>query len=160
MPGENNKGGSNNPFYLPKEKAEEDWAIQTLEQSLLRDGYTIWNKTNTYRLYVIETFPTEETPKEKIGCLYVGQTSYPIDERIEQHRLGPAYQWEGVPRYSKDCHKNFNQPRLELIPEEYQLDFFHKELVLAAESDLRIYFEDRGYEVRGGQEKYEQRKKL
>ena len=29
MPGENNKGGSNNPFYLPKEKAEETKANET-----------------------------------------------------------------------------------------------------------------------------------
>ena len=81
MPGENNKGGSNNPFYLPKEKVEEDWAIQTLEQSLLRDGYTIWNETSTRRLYVIETYPTKDTPEDKVGCLYVGQTAYPIEER-------------------------------------------------------------------------------
>ncbi len=159
MPGENNKGGSNNPFYLPKEKAEEDWAIQTLEQSLLRDGYTIWNETSTRRLYVIETYPTKDTPEDKVGCLYVGQTAYPIEERIEQHRLGPEYPWEGVRRYSRDCHKNFKEPRLDWMPEEYRLEFFHAELVLAAESDLRLHFESLGYEVSGGQERYEQQKK-
>jgi hypothetical protein len=157
---ENIKGGTNNPFCLPKEKAEADWAIQTLEQSLLRDGYTIWDETSTRRLYVIETYPTEDTPEDKVGCLYVGQTAYPIEERIEQHRLGPEYPWEGVRRYSRDCHKNFKEPRLDWMPEEYRLEFFHANLVLAAESDLRLHFESLGYEVSGGQERYEKRKAL
>ena len=46
------------------------------------------------------------------------------------------------------------------MPEEYRLEFFHAELVLAAESDLRLHFESLGYEVRGGQERYEKRKAL
>ncbi len=98
MPGESNKGGSNNPFYLPKEKAEEDWAIHNSRAKSFSEMATRFGmKTSvTYRLYVIEThFQPKTLPRIKSAACMLARRRIPVDERIEQHRLGPAYPWEG-----------------------------------------------------------------
>ena len=159
MPRSEEPGGAGNPFVLPAERVLLKAAKATLIERLRSQGYTIGNDLTVWHLYLVELKPPQRPRQQHTGYLYVGQTSLSVVERIEQHRLGPAYPWKGKHKHSRDCHKGFLQPRLDLIPEQFQQTYFSKESALIAEADLRLHFERLGYKVRGGKERYEQQKK-
>ena len=159
MPEHHEPGGKDNPFILPAQKEDCRQAKGRLCTELMAKGYTIGSDLTVWHLYLVELKPPQRPRQQHKGYLYVGQTSLSVSERIEQHRLGPAYPWKGKPKHSRDCHKGFLQSRLDLIPEKFQQTYFSKESALIAEADLRLHFERLGYKVRGGKERYEQQKK-
>lgn len=160
MPCPEEPGGAGNPFVLPAERALLKKAKATLIERLRSQGYTVGNDLTVWHLYAIELKPPKRPREQHRGYLYVGQTSLDVEERIKQHRLGPAYPWkDNKPKHSRPCHEGFVQPRLDLIPERFRQTLYSKESALVAESDLRRYFEGLGYKVKGGTERYKQRKK-
>ena len=160
MPDVHELGGRDNPFIMPIDQAKFKKAEESLCQRLKAEGYTVGDDQTVWRLYAIETKSPTKPRKPYRGHLYVGQTSIAVEDRIEQHRLGPAYPWKGKPKHSLDCHKNFLGPRFDLIPDQFKQPYFTREAALLAEADLRLYFEGLGYKVKGGKERYEQRKGL
>ncbi len=148
------EGGLKQPFIYVQGDTEYENAVSDLKEKLKQEGYVILR--NPRRLYVVELNPSRNTPKNAVGSVYVGQTSFPVEERIKQHRLGPKYPWKGKAKHSPRCHKRFVQPRLDLIPNQFKCIYGSLEEALVSESNLRIHFESIGYEVIGGTERYEQ----
>ena len=158
MPSSSEPGGCNNPFLLPRDEKASQAVRSLLEAILKAEGFTVGEDLTTWHLYVIELTPPANLSKAVAGYLYVGQTSIALADRIEQHRLGPAFSWRGKPKHSRECHKRFLAPRLGLIPEPFRQTYYSGEAALTAEADLRLHFEGLGYEVLGGQERYEEQK--
>jgi len=158
MPPRAARGGLERPFISADGNADYKNAVKDLKKKLKREGYVVIR--NPRRLYVIELKPSRNTPKHAVGSVYVGQTSFPVEERIKQHRLGPEYPWKEKSKHSPRCHQRFVQPRLDLIPQQFKVIYGSKEEALVAESDLRIHFESLGYEVIGGKERYDKQRKL
>ena len=154
MPPPEAKGGLKQPFIYVQGNTEYENAVSDLKEKLNQEGYVILR--NPRRLYLVELKPSRNTPKNAVGSVYVGQTSFSVEERIKQHRLGPKYPWKGKAKHSPRCHKRFVQPRLDLIPHQFKCIYGSLEEALVSESNLRIHFESIGYEVIGGTERYEQ----
>lgn len=114
-------------------------------ERLTRRGHAVNGKVTTYRTYVIELDGSKKP--ELRGWLYVGQTSKPVAERIEEHRTGRRF------RHSSKVAKNFRHPRPDLADEREYYDRGDAEL---AESRLRVRLERLGYAVEGGQERYDE----
>ena len=114
-------------------------------ERLTRRGYAVNGDATTYRIYVIELDGSKK-PDHR-GWLYVGQTSKPVAERIEEHRTGRLH------RHSPRAFRHFRQPRLDLADAREYYDRGDAEL---AESRLRVRLERLGYAVDGGQERYEE----
>ena len=157
MPSSSKPGGRDNPFLLPRDKEASQAIRNHLQAKLKAEGFTTGKDLTTWRLYAIELVPPAKQSSE-LGWLYVGQTSLTSETRVEQHRLGPAFPWKGKPKHSRECHKRFLAPRLEIIPEPFRQTYYSGEAALTAEADLRLHFEGLGYEVLGGQERYEEQK--
>lgn len=115
----------------------------TIER-LSRLGHAVNGVSTVYRTYVIELDDSDKTGHR--GWLYVGQTSKPIAERIDQHRTGTRF------RSSSKVRKHFRSARLDLADPQA---FFLQEDALMAEARLRVRLEKLGYLVDGGQERYE-----
>jgi hypothetical protein len=152
MPKDTQPGGRLRPFELPRDAEKARAAEDALRDALLAQGYTVNGHMKLWKLYVVEL---EYTPpargKKKIGRVYVGQTTLQVNERIEQHRLGPNYK-PGYKKYNNKCYELFGQPRLDLLPAWARADFYCECDALRAEGCLRLHFEDRGYHVDGGTE--------
>ena len=118
---------------------------QAMIDRLSRLGHAVNGKSTVYRTYVIELDDSNK-PGHR-GWLYVGQTSKPIPDRIDEHRTGARF------RSSSKVRKHFRCARLDLAD---QHPFFTSEDALMAESRLRVQLERLGYLVDGGQEKYEE----
>jgi hypothetical protein len=68
-----------------------------------------------WRLYVVELeYTTSKKGAPKVGRVYVGQTTLPVSERVEQHRLGPSYR-PGYTKYSSSCHRLIKEMRQTLL---------------------------------------------
>ena len=159
MPGHAQPGGRDNAFIKPAQNAEIQAAAKALRERLRCDGYTVNGDMTVWHLYVIELDCPRQTGKaQPKGDLYVGQTSLAVEDRIRQHREGHT-STRGHQLHSRLCHKYFKQPRLDLLPEDFQQSLFCKEDALTAEADLRIYFESQGYRVAGGTERLDARRK-
>lgn len=156
MPKADDKGGAKWPFMCPEEKARYKVALSILKRQLRDEGYTVNGILTLWRLYAIKLKTTKKTPKNVIGSLYVGQTELAVEQRIKQHQLGHEYPWKGRSKHSRVCHSRFIGPCLQLIPESFKRQYLSNHEALVAESQLRIYFEQMGYEVIGGQEQYEE----
>lgn len=79
------------PRYKPTRKKEiADVRLKNLKIDLARKGYAINGDTKTWRIYVLDVDADVSPPIKKRGKLnkvvYVGQTSSPLNVRIEQHR--------------------------------------------------------------------------
>jgi hypothetical protein len=157
MPDPMSPGGRDRPYIMPVDEPLLKSAKMALRQRLEALGYTVNKARDVWSLYVIELDGaqlSEGQPKFK-GYLYVGQTSQPVEHRIEQHRLGKDYPRDGRPSiHSRIAHKHFRRPRLDLIPDGFPRQLFCLEHALQAESLLRRRFEDIGYKVEGGTERY------
>lgn len=116
----------------------------TIER-LSRLGHAVNGVSTVYRTYVIEL--DDSNKPGHAGWLYVGQTSKPIAERIDEHRTGTRF------RSSSKVRKHFRCARLDLADPKR---FFLQEDALMAESRLRVWLEGQGYLVDGGQERYEE----
>ena len=160
MPRPGEQGGRDQPFILPTDEGQSREAKKVRANALKADGYTIGNDLTTWHLYAIELKPPSKASEPVHGYLYVGQTSLAVEDRIEQHRLGPEYPWHGKAKHSKECHKRFLRPRLDLLSDIFRQTYFSSDTALDAEADLRLHFEGLGYEVVGGKERYEARKTL
>lgn len=118
---------------------------QEMIERLSRLGHAVNGTATVYRTYVIELDDSDKPGH--LGWLYVGQTSKPIADRIDEHRTGTRF------RSSTKVRKHFRCARLDLANPQA---FFLQEDALLAESRLRVQLERRGYLVEGGQEKYEE----
>ncbi|MDA0371998.1 MAG: hypothetical protein O3C62_11365 [Actinomycetota bacterium] len=114
-------------------------------ERLSRLGHAVNGVSTEYRTYVIELDDSDKPGHA--GWLYVGQTSKPIAERIDEHRTGARF------RSSSKVRKHFRSARLDLADPQA---FFLQEDALMAEARLRIRLEQQGYLVDGGQERYEE----
>jgi hypothetical protein len=158
MPDPMSPGGRDRPFMTPTDEFLLKSAKAALRQRLEMLGYTVNRSLDVWSLYVIE-LDAAQLPARKpqyTGYLYVGQTSQPVEKRIEQHRLGKDYPLSGSHYiHSRLAHKHFRRPRLDLIPDGFPKQLFCLEHALQAESLLRCRLEDLGYKVEGGTERYE-----
>jgi hypothetical protein len=157
MPEPQSVGGRDRPFVRPEDDALLKTERGALRQRLEALGYTVNQRFDAWSLYVIELdgshLPARH-PGYK-GYVYVGQTSQPVEKRIEQHRLGKAYPRDRRPHiHSRIAHKYFRRPRLDLIPVGFPKRLFCLEHALQAESLLRRCLEDDGFKVEGGTECY------
>jgi len=118
---------------------------QEMIERLSRLGHAVNGTATVYRTYVIELDDSDKPGH--LGWLYVGQTSKPIANRIDEHRTGTRF------RSSPKVRKHFRCARLDLANPQA---FFLQEDALMAESRLRVQLERLGYLVEGGQEKYEE----
>jgi hypothetical protein len=152
MPRETQPGGLRNPFIVPLHAAAARDAEEQLREDLSAQGYTVNGSMQVWRLYVVEL---EYTPPakgaKKIGRVYVGQTKKPVEERVEQHRLGPNYR-PGYTNYSRPCHRLFKGVRQSLLPEWARKDFYSECAALRAEGCLHLHFKRLDYQVDGGTE--------
>jgi hypothetical protein len=158
MPEDMTPGGRDNPFMMPAEEASLRSSKAALRQRLEASGYTVNQSLDVWSLYVIELDGAIVAKRQRAykGYLYVGQTSQPVEQRIEQHRLGKNYPRKGRRHiHSRIAHKHFQRPRLDLIPDGFPKQLFCLEHALQAESMLRRRFEEIGYKVEGGTERYE-----
>lgn len=152
MPADCEPGGIDMPFTMPGQKKVAIKAEQDLRARLSDLGYTVNGNSTVWRLYVIELVRDRaERTKASCGYVYVGQTSIPIAERAQQHKLGPAYA-PGYTKFSRICHKHFGHLRLDLLPQWGRETFFSRCDALQAEGRLRLHFEKAGYKVEGGTE--------
>lgn len=122
---------------------------KTMVATLSAMGYTVNGDHTVYSVYVIE-LDHSHLP-DCTGYFYVGQTAKSPVERVIEHRDGKR---TGNRRlYSKEAHLHFKKwrPDLGLSTKHYS-----REAALQAESHWRLFLEQRGYQVVGGQEKYEQ----
>ena len=122
-----------------------DTGKQEMIERLSRLGHAVNGTATVYRTYVIELDDSDKPGH--LGWLYVGQTSKPIADRIDEHRTGTRF------RSSTKVRKHFRSARLDLANPQA---FFLQEDALLAESRLRVQLERLGYLVEGGQEKYEE----
>jgi len=152
MPRDTQPGGLRNPFIVPLHAAAARAAEKQLRDDLSAEGYTVNGRMQVWRLYVIEL---EYTPPakgaRKVGRVYVGQTKKPVEERVEQHRLGPSYQ-PGYKKYSRPCYRRFKGLRQSLLPDWARRDFYSECAALRAEGCLRLHFQRLDYQVDGGKD--------
>lgn len=152
MPRETQPGGLRNPFLMPQHAAAARAAEKQLRDELSAKGYTVNGGMQIWRLYVVEleyTPPKKGAPK--VGRVYVGQTTLPVSDRVEQHRLGPSYR-PGYTKYSRPCHRLFKEMRQSLLPAWARQDFYSECAALRAEGCLHLHFSRLGYQVDGGTE--------
>lgn len=130
------------------DKAKADRRYRDTVQRLMARGFTVNGDTTTWHIYVIE-LDNSHRPNCP-GYFYVGQTTKPVVERIEQHRQG-VRRGSGI-LYSREAHRYFRAWRPDIGPKG---PFFSEEAALQAESLTRVMLENRGYTVTGGSERYE-----
>jgi hypothetical protein len=152
MPEDREPGGRFTPFLMPCNAAAARKAVTQLRDELEATGYTVNGITTVWRLYVIAL---RRRPSAKGDAsnpyVYVGQPTFAVEERARQHRLGPASS-PGYDKYSRICHKNYKQLRLDLLPRWASQTFYSRCEALRAEGKLRLHFEREGYRVEGGTE--------
>ena len=158
MPRPAQLGGRDNPFMKPTQKSDVEAAMKQLRQQLRCDGYTVNGDMTVWHLYIIELTPLSSDSGNSSRCLYVGQTSQPLEDRIRQHREG-HHNPKGQRLHSLACHKRFLRPRLDLLPSQFSQTFYCQEDALTAEADLRLAMEADGFVVEGGTEKLSVRRR-
>ena len=158
MPRPSELGGRDCPFIKPTQKTEMDAAMKLLRQQLRCEGYTVNGDMTVWHLYIIELMPLPGDLGKPSGCLYVGQTSQPLEDRIRQHREG-HHNPKGQRLHSLACHKRFLRPRMDLLPTEFSQTLYCQEDALTAEADLRLALEADGFTVEGGTEKLSARRR-
>lgn len=152
MPAHDEPGGLLNPFEYPRDERLIKTALRKLREKLRCEGYTVGANTTVWQVYAIQLKDSHisKKPEGYRGFVYVGQTSLPIEERVRQHELGPAYPWKEKPKHSKECHRYFYQYAPGLIPEKYRGPIPCQRKALWFERDLRGHLERQGYRVIGG----------
>lgn len=121
---------------------------QTIE-SLSAAGYTVNGDQRVYSVYAIE-LDHSHIP-DCTGYFYVGQTSKSPLERVFEHRDGKTVNGRRI--HSVEAHRHFVKWRPEL---GRQWTHYSREAALEAEAHLRLWLEQRGARVIGGQEMYEE----
>lgn len=161
MPAEDHPGGLLRPYKCPDEQARVEEALKRLRENLRCRGYTVNGSQTTWRLYVIELDETKipSMKPEHIGAVYVGETSLTRQERADQHRQGTAKTKTGKSLWSKPCHRYFKRPRTDLLPRQFQREYFCRSSAKLHETKLRLYFVARNYKVFGGKDRLERLKK-
>ena len=120
-------------------------ALKLLRDELNEDGYTVNRNTRVWQVYVLEIDSTEvKNPGE--GYMYIGETSLPLEIRLQQHRGGLL---------SKKG-KSLSAPSIKvpiiglcshLAPQQV---YYSKSQAVRAEAELARDLRNKGYLVRGG----------
>jgi hypothetical protein len=155
MPEENQPGGLLRPYESPSQQALINAALLRLREQLRCRRYTVNGSQDQWRLYVIEldTAKVSGMKPEHKGAVYVGETSLTREARAQQHREGKARSKTGKPLWSKDCHRSFKCPRPDLLPRQFQQEYFCQSAAKNHETKLRLHFEKQGYKVFGGKDR-------
>lgn len=152
MPNETRPGGALRPFVVPRQLQAARAEEKAVREKLSAKGYTVNGDMRIWRLYVVEleyTPPAKGKPKN--GRVYVGQTQLTVEERVEQHRLGPNYQ-PGYKKFSSHCHRLFKKLRQDLRPGWACKNCYSECEALRAEGRLHLHFKAKNYQVHGGTE--------
>lgn len=118
-------------------------------RSLSAAGYTVNGDRTVYSTYVIE-LDHSHIP-DCNGYFYVGQTSKSPLERVFEHRDGKRI--DGRRHHSIEAHRHFVRWRPDIGK---QWTHYSRAAALEAEAQLRLWLEQRGARVIGGQEMYEE----
>lgn len=126
MPADDHPGGLLRPYKCPDAQARASEALKRLREHLRCRGYTVNGSQTTWRLYVIELDETKVPgmKPEHLGAVYVGETYLTREARAKQHREGTATTRTGKPLWSKPCHRYFKLPRPDLLPRQFQREYF------------------------------------
>lgn len=112
-----------------------------------RQGHAVNNKTDEWRVYVIDLCQDHLTTKSKLGHVYVGSTSKTVAERVKEHEFG-AESSKGHRLNSKYVKDNFCGLNNSL---SLKKKFYTR---ISAEEREESYSEElcrKGYLVRAGQ---------
>lgn len=112
-------------------------------------GFTVNGDLTVYSVYVIELDHSHlpDCP----GYFYVGQTSKLPTQRVIEHRDGKRVGSRRL--YSVEAHRHFKRWRPDLGK---PTTHYSREAALEAESQWRLFLEQRGFRVVGGQEMYDE----
>ena len=120
-----------------------------LNESLRAQGHTVNHPTSTWRVYVIDlddaVLPESKRKDGLKGWVYVGETSKPIEERVDQHRTGAR---KGPKKlFNNQAHRHFVGWNETLTPTKV---FYSAAAAKAAEARLAEELRADGYRVEGG----------
>lgn len=131
------------------DRAAADEHKRLMVSRLSAAGFTVNGDLTVYSVYVIELDHSHLT--DCPGYFYVGQTSKTPSRRVVEHRDGTRVGSRRL--YSKEAHRYFKRWRPDLgKPTRH----YSREAALEAEAQWRLFLEQRGYRVVGGQEMYDE----
>jgi len=129
--------------FPDRESAKE--ALKLLRDKLNEDGYTVNRNTRVWQVYVLELDSSEvKNPGE--GHVYVGETSLPIEIRLQQHR-GDLLSKKGKSLSARAIKVPIIGLSPKLAPQQL---FYSKSQATRAEAELAQNLRDKNYIVSGG----------
>ena len=121
---------------------QQSWSAN--DPALLRKGFTVNSHTEVRRLYVINLNNPDKTDVGA-GYVYVGETSHPLEKRLQQHLTGESE--KGKDLSSNVVNKYGVDLNLDLTPASTYLT---KKQAQKAERRLADRLRAEGYCVEGG----------
>jgi hypothetical protein len=133
--------------YSPTTEADARRQKGKLAHKLMRQGFTVNGDTRVWRLYVIELDDgVGPRASARHPWVYVGETSIPIEERFEQHRLGVRNR--RGPLFARAVRDHAVRLRPDLF--EHEPLHFTAADSKVAEALLAARLEAAGFSVKGG----------
>ena len=125
-------------------KGEADKAVREITERLMADGFTVNQNTTVWSVYVIE-LDKAATSGDSIGYVYVGETSKPHEQRLQEHLMRARNSKTRL--FSSVVAKHGVRLRPDLAPTEI---YFSKKASKAAEVAWAEHLRRLRYVVEGG----------